>query len=211
MKRFSSRLFSLVCACMVLVVWGGWGGAADGQGYGAIAPTPALTVRSASVSYRPEQGLLVFEQQLDGAAGSTVPDPVGQLDGAPVLGYVFPTTLEPEDVGFGGVEGTVALAVTSHPDFDDTPLWDENNDRDYANDGSLWHSHWVVLGADDRVPGGLSVQEFNPDDTAVVVPPNQPWAADVYGFSRICRDCRGECAAGLGASPTSQPRHYLQV
>jgi len=42
------------------------------------------------------------------------------------------------------VEGILALAVTSHPDFDDTPLWDENNSN-YADDGIIFHSHWVVL------------------------------------------------------------------
>jgi len=63
-----------------------------------------------------------------------------------VLGYVFPTTLKPEDAGFGKVEGILALAVTSHPDFDDTPLWDENNNSNYADDGIIFHSHWVVLG-----------------------------------------------------------------
>lgn len=175
MAWFNRKLFGLVAICMVLAIWGGWIGSADGQeGYGPIAPSPALTVRSASVRYLPEQALLVFEQRLDGTAGSTVPQPVGHLDGAPVLGYVFPTTLKPGDVGFGDIEGIVALAITSHPDFDDTPLWDENNDRDYANDGVVWHSHWVVLRADGRVPGGLSVQEFDPADATVVLPPTSP-------------------------------------
>ncbi len=57
----------------------------------------------------------------------------------------FPTSLQPKDVGFGAVEGIVALALTSHPDFDDTPLWDENNDQKFDNDGIVWHPHWVVL------------------------------------------------------------------
>jgi len=38
-------------------------------------------------------------------AGKTLPKPKGSVDGAPVLGYVFPTTLKPEDAGFGKVEG----------------------------------------------------------------------------------------------------------
>ncbi len=189
MKRFTGYLFVLVCSC---VIWLGWGSLVESGGgqlahaVGAIAATPALEVRATTVSYWPDEALLVFEQQLNGAAGATVPQPVGQLDGAPVLGYVFPTTLAPEDVGFGGVEGIVALAVTSHPDFDDTPLWDENNDHNYANDGVIWHSHWVVLGADDRVPGGLSVQEFAPGDASVVLPPTSPGLPmymDSPGFS----------------------------
>ena len=177
MQRFTGYLFVLVCSC---IVWLGWGSVVESGGgqvahaVGVIAATPALEVRATAVGYWPDQDLLVFEQRLNGAAGATLPQPVGQLDGAPVLGYVFPTTLAPEDVGFGGVEGIVALAVTSHPDFDDTPLWDENNDRNYTNDGVIWHSHWVVLRADDRVPGGLSVQEFTPGDVNVVLPPTSP-------------------------------------
>jgi len=44
-------------------------------------------------------------------------------------------------VGFDPKSGILALTVTSHPDFDDTPLIDENNDGDPANDGKTWHSH----------------------------------------------------------------------
>ena len=77
-------------------------------------------------------------------------------------------------VGFGIVEGIVALAITSHPDFDDTPLFDENADRDYKNDGVVWHPHWVVLRGDDRVAGGLSVRQFEPGDESVTLPPTNP-------------------------------------
>jgi hypothetical protein len=35
----------------------------------------------------------------------------------------------------------VAAGPTSHPDFDDTPLSDENGDGDPANDGDVWHGH----------------------------------------------------------------------
>ncbi len=59
--------------------------------------------------------------------------------------YLFPTTLSPTDIGFGNVSGTVALAIMSHPDYDDTPLWDENRDSDYHNDGAEYHTHWVIL------------------------------------------------------------------
>jgi len=72
------------------------------------------------------------------------------------------------------VEGILALAVTSHPDFDDTPLWDENNNSNYADDGIIFHSHWVVLVKDDRVPGSLSVKQFNKTDKTVVLPPTNP-------------------------------------
>src|SRR5690606_35206288 len=154
------------------------------------AATPDLDLTRAAVRYLPDLDLLVFEQEVEGTAGGTTPEARGQLDGAPVLGYVFPTTLAPEDVGFGGGDGVVALAVTAHPDFDDTPLWDENNDRDYANDGVVFHTHWVVLVPDDRVPGGYAVREFAQEDAAVVLPPTNPGMPmfmDSPGFSVVLR------------------------
>ncbi len=117
---------------------------------------------------------IIWEIEVMGNAGETTPTPVGQLNGAPVLGYVFPTTLKPTDVGFNQTEGIVALALTSHPDFDDTPLWDENSDKNYNNDGIIWHPHWVILTEDKRVGGGLSVKQFEKDDTTVVLPPTNP-------------------------------------
>lgn len=122
------------------------------------AQTPDLAIEEARVQHRADLNLLVFEQILAGTAGQTTPEATGQFDGAPVLAYVFPTTLSPTAVGFGDVEGTLALVATSHPDFDDTPLWDENGDANTDNDGVVYHSHWVVLQSDDRVPGGLAVR-----------------------------------------------------
>ena len=190
------RIFGLFCIGIVLgIVWGfaGMGQmesahAESEQAMRAIASSPALDIQSTQVLYMEGLDLLVFEQQLKGPVGATVLPPAGQLDGAPVLGYVFPTTLHPEDVGFSATDGIVALAITSHPDFDDTPLWDENNDRDYANDGVVWHPHWVVLTADDRVAGGLSVVEFDPDDDQVSLPPTNPGMPmymDSPGFSVV--------------------------
>ncbi|MEQ9402156.1 MAG: hypothetical protein RIM99_01115 [Cyclobacteriaceae bacterium] len=91
-----------------------------------FAKSKDLIIRSTSVNYEEDLGLLIFKIKVEGKAGMSVPEAIGKLDGAPVLGYVFPTTLKSADVGFGEVEGIVALALTSHPDFDDTPLWDEN-------------------------------------------------------------------------------------
>ncbi|MBW4581963.1 MAG: hypothetical protein KME42_20550 [Tildeniella nuda ZEHNDER 1965/U140] len=158
-----------------------------------VVPTPKspdLEVIGTSVRYLKEADILVFEQTVKGTAGKTLPKPRGSVDGAPVLGYVFPTTLKPEDAGFGKVEGILALAVTSHPDFDDTPLWDENNNLNYADDGIVFHSHWVVLVKDDRVPGGLSVKQFNKTDKTVVLPPTHPGMPmylDSPGFSVVLK------------------------
>lgn len=144
---------------------------------------------AASVTHVSDLDLLVFEQQVAGAAGGTTPRARGTLDGAPVLGYVFPTTLPPAAAGFGGGDGLLALAVTSHPDFDDTPLWDENGDGDFGNDGLAWHTHWVVLVEDTRVPGGLSVKAFAKADAVVLPPtnPGMPMYMDSPGFSVIAR------------------------
>src|SRR6218665_464096 len=115
-------------------------------------------IKSATVTHNKKWGQLEFEIVVEGQAGRTVPKPAGKLDGAPVLGYVFPTTLKAEDIGYSPTEGIMAMALTSHPDFDDTPLWDEDLDGNYSNasEGIVWHPHWVILVKDSRVPGGLS-------------------------------------------------------
>ena len=139
-----------------------------------VAATPDLAIVDATVRYLADLDLLVFELRVEGEAGATAPAPHDALDGAPVLGYVVPTTLPPSAVGFGTDEGITALAVTSHPDFDDTPLWDENVDGDFANDGGLWHSHWVLLTEDARVPGGLAVREVAEGLAGEVLLPTSP-------------------------------------
>ncbi|HAA11719.1 MAG TPA: hypothetical protein DCE41_08495 [Cytophagales bacterium] len=133
-----------------------------------------VQITQVEVRHVAEMAATVWEITVAGMAGNTTPTPVGQLHGAPVLGYVFPTSLQPTDVGFGTTEGIVALALTSHPDFDDTPLWDENADQKFDNDGIVWHPHWVVLTEDKRVAGGLAVKQFAADDASVVLPPTNP-------------------------------------
>lgn len=149
-----------------------------------------LKILSTEVKYQSELDQLIFSIEVEGNAGASIPAKAGQMDGAPVLGYVFPTSLSSEDVGFSKVEGIVALALTSHPDFDDTPLWDENANKIYDDDGVVWHPHWVVLKGDDRVEGGLSVIEFKKADTTVVLPPTNPGMPmymDSPGFPVITR------------------------
>ncbi len=139
-----------------------------------LSSTDDLIISSAQVRYLPDLVTLVFEQAVKGQAGRTLPQAAGQMHGAPVLGYVFPTSLEATDVGFSDIDGIVALAVTSHPDFDDTPLWDENGNSNYDDDGIVYHTHWVVLGPDGRVPGGLAVIEIKKEEAARVLPPTAP-------------------------------------
>lgn len=133
-----------------------------------------FAIKSVDVVHMNDLNVTVWEIRVKGLAGTTTPVPNGQLDGAPVLGYVFPTSLKPTDVGFSPTEGIVALALTSHPDFDDTPLWDENSDAIFDNDGIIWHPHWVILHEDKRVGGGLAVKQFNKADTTVKLPPTNP-------------------------------------
>ncbi len=133
-----------------------------------------FAIEDVRVIYQEDLGITVWEIGVKGTAGRTTPSKAGQLDGAPVLGYVFPTSLKPSDVGFNQTDGIVALALTSHPDFDDTPLWDENSDKNFDNDGIIWHPHWVILHDDQRVPGGLSVKQFKKADKTVILPPTNP-------------------------------------
>ncbi|MES2705242.1 MAG: hypothetical protein V4726_01450 [Verrucomicrobiota bacterium] len=156
----------------------------------ALAKSPSLKIKNVSVEYKADLDVMVFSMDLEGEAGKTTPKAAGQLDGAPVLAYVFPTSLKAADVGMGKAEGIVALAITSHPDFDDTPLWDENANGDYNDDKKIWHTHWALLVKDDRVPGGLSVKEFKKGDKKVVLPPTNcgmPMYLDAAGHSVVER------------------------
>lgn len=147
-----------------------------------IAKTDDLVITGAEVRRDAALDLLVFEMTVKGTAGATRPVPRGQLDGAPVLGYVFPTTLKPEHAGFPPTDGIVALAVTSHPDFDDSPLWDENGDGRYDNDGLTWHTHWVVLTGDAK-----AVKQFKKAEAVVLPPtaPDMPMYMDSPGFGVV--------------------------
>lgn len=97
---------------------------------------------------RTEGSHAIFHIAVSGRAGAIKPTASGRLAGSSVYSYVWPTTLDPSLVGFEPKSGLLAFAVTAHPDFDDTPLFDENGDGDPGNDGNVWHSHWVVLQPD---------------------------------------------------------------
>ncbi|WP_196468902.1 hypothetical protein [Planomonospora sp. ID91781] len=104
---------------------------------------------------------LVFTEQVRGRAGSVRPERHGSFAGSEVLSYVWPTSLDPSAVGFTAGSGTLALAATSHPDFDDTPGYDEDRNGRTDDDGARWHSHWVVLVPDTTRPdGALKVRDI---------------------------------------------------
>jgi len=131
---------------------------------------------------------VTFHMRTNGIAGSEKPTPAGSLGGAPVLSYVWPTSLNPATVGFEGKTGILALAATSHPDFDDTPLYDENGDGDPANDGNNWHSHWVVLTPTKACgEGALGVRDIPKGETPKMPAtwPGLPIFIDSPGFTPL--------------------------
>lgn len=132
---------------------------------GGIATAPAKAVKApfdiVHTKITTEGNLAVFHMAVSGKAGQSKPSKVGKLAGSDVFSYVWPTTIDPSAVGFDKGAGILAFAVTAHPDFDDTPLYDENGDGNLANDGDLWHSHWVVLQPDDSCgKGALKVVDI---------------------------------------------------
>lgn len=131
---------------------------------------------------------LEFRMQVAGEAGARRPEPAGALGGAPVHSYVWPTGLDTAAVGFGPEQGILAMAVTAHPDFDDTPFFDENRDGDADNDGGLWHSHWVVLvPAEAECAGGLKVRDI-PEGATPTLPatwPGLPLHIDSPGYTPL--------------------------
>lgn len=131
---------------------------------------------------------VTFHMTTGGKAGSGIPEAAGQLGGAPVYGYVWPTSLDPSAVGFEEGTGILALAATSHPDFDDTPLYDENNDGDLTNDGTLWHSHWVILAPTEACgEGSLAVKDIVEGETPQLPAtwPGLPIFIDSPGFTPL--------------------------
>lgn len=131
---------------------------------------------------------VTFHMTTNGVAGSETPTPAGALGGAPVLAYVWPTSLDPATVGFEGETGILALVATSHPHFDDTPLYDENGEGDPGNDGTLWHSHWVVLAPTEACgPGALAVRDIPAGETPAMPAtwPGLPIFIDSPGFSPL--------------------------
>lgn len=128
----------------------------------------------------------VFHMAVSGKAGATRPTKSGKLAGSSVFSYVWPTSLDPSAVGFEPKAGILAFAVTSHPDFDDTPLFDENGDGNTGNDGNVWHSHWVVLQPDDACgKGALKVVDI-PEGAKPSLPktwPGLPILIDSPGWS----------------------------
>ncbi len=149
--------------------------------------TPAFDITAATAAT--DGRLATFTMELEGAAGSVKPEPIGQLSGAKVESYVWPMSLNPSTVGFDADSGILALAITAHPDFDDTPLYDEDLDGNPTNDGANWHSHWIVLTEDNTCGAGLKVRDVSPGKD--LLPATAPWlpiALDSPGMSPLLND-----------------------
>ena len=144
---------------------------------------PAFDLIHAKIQHKDNE--LIFQLEVNRDLGASKPTAIGKLAGSKVHSYVWPTTLNSSDIGFDSDKGIVALAITSHPDFDDTPKYDENNDGNLKNDGGLWHSHWVVLVKDSACSGGLKVRDI-PKGTTPKVPitwPELPIYIDSPGYA----------------------------
>ncbi|MFT7558943.1 MAG: hypothetical protein ACI93R_000846 [Flavobacteriales bacterium] len=135
-----------------------------------------------------ESNVLTFHMGVNGKAGAAKPKSTGALAGSDIFSYVWPTNLNSSTVGFEEDAGILALAVTSHPDFDDTPLYDENKDRNPLNDGKTWHSHWVVLAPNEGCDNGALAVIDIPEGSKPKVPatwPGLPILLDSPGWDPI--------------------------
>jgi len=153
------------------------------------AVSPEFDIVHAKISV--SGNIATFHMAVSGRAGANKPVATGKLAGSEIFSYVWPTTLDSGAVGFDKGAGILALAVTSHADFDDTPLFDENADNNPNNDGDVWHSHWVVLQPNDRCgKGALAVVDI-PEGTQPNVPatwPGLPILLDSPGWSPLFND-----------------------
>ena len=171
-KSFIKRL-SVALACAGLSQF-----AMAHEHAGGIATTPNSNVKAPYDIFHTristEGNVATFHIAVSGKAGANKPSKTGKVAGSNVFSYVWPTSLDPSTVGFESKSGILAFAVTSHPDFDDTPLFDENGDGKSDNDGALWHSHWVVLQPDDACgKGELKVVDI-PEGTKPKLPKTWP-------------------------------------
>lgn len=136
----------------LLAGFAGGASAHDAGYHDGIASKASKTVKAAfdivHTKLSTDGNVAIFHMAVSGKAGAIRPAKSGKLAGSSVFSYVWPTSLDPSVIGFESKAGILAFAVTAHPDFDDTPLYDENGDGQLDNDGNLWHSHWVVLQPD---------------------------------------------------------------
>ncbi len=129
---------------------------------------PAFDIVKTDIKVDSVKNWLTFSMQVSGKAGSVKPTKTGKFAGSRVFSYVWPTKIDPSEVGFDQGAGILALAVTSHPDFDDVPVFNIK--------GADWHSHWVVLVTDAACgKDALKVKDI-PEGTKPKLPKTWPGA-----------------------------------
>lgn len=156
----------------------------DGPHTGGIPSAPNTKVKAPFDIFHTrittEGNIATFHIAVSGKAGANKPGKTGKLAGSTVFSYVWPTTIDPSAVGFEAKSGILAFAVTSHPDFNDTPL--------FAGGGGEWHSHWVVLQGDETCgPGALKVVDI-PEGAKPKLPktwPGLPILIDSPGWNPV--------------------------
>lgn len=146
---------SLKLSLLFASLLAGFAGGTSAHDTGHLGGIPTKAAKTVSASFdivhtkiSTQGNVAIFHMAVSGRAGASRPAKSGKLAGSSVFSYVWPTNMDPSVIGFEPKTGILAFAVTSHPDFDDTPLFDENGDGKPDNDGDLWHSHWVVLQPD---------------------------------------------------------------
>lgn len=156
----------------------------EGSHDGGIQSAPASKVKAPFDIFHTrittESNIATFHIAVSGNAGANKPTKSGKLAGSKVFSYVWPTTIDPSVVGFEAKSGILAFAVTSHPDFNDTPL--------FTGGGGEWHSHWVVLQPDEACgKGALKVVDI-PDGAKPKLPktwPGLPILIDSPGWNPV--------------------------
>lgn len=197
-------LRALASACALALALVAPAGAQEIRGQPNPRVAAAFDILRAEI--RLEQSWALFRMELRGQAGAARPPRAAPAGPRRIFAYVWPTSIEPSAVGFDRATGTLALAVTAHPDFDDTPLFDENADGNPDNDGGVWHVHWLVLIPDDSCGrGALKVRDISAR-TRPPLPrtwPGPPVLIDSPGYSPRLRGTSLEVRvpfADLGAA-----------
>ena len=186
----TNLLFQQLCVALACAGPSHWAMAQDNAHTGGIQSKAVKTVKApydiVHTQITTKDNVAIFHMRVSGKAGANKPTKTGKQAGSHVFSYVWPTSLDPAGVGFEAKSGILALAVTAHPDFDDTPLFDETGDGNTLNDGGVWHSHWVVLQNDEACgKGALKVVDI-PEGTQPRLPktwPGLPLLIDSPGWS----------------------------
>ncbi|RJG03946.1 hypothetical protein [Noviherbaspirillum sedimenti] len=181
LNRVQSRCGAVLAGALALALWWCAAGPAAAHELAAKkgnAKQPAFDIVKTDIRIDTAKNWVLFTMQVSGKAGAAKPKKTGKFAGAPVFSYVWPTKIDPAEVGFDKDAGILALAVTIHPDFDDTPL--------FATTGADWHTHWVVLVPDEACgKDALKVKDI-PEGTKPKLPktwPGIPLLIDSPGYT----------------------------